>query len=138
MPAKKSHEPKVVSSNKDMDLIKSGRQKVLYVIIALFVFQVISQIAGAAAGTHNSSDVVRLIFTILLLYFLYQGHNWARWLTVFFNGLAALAVLGFLLIAPAPMILVIMGTMLALFIAVIYILTALPDVKAFFKQPSQK
>ena len=41
------------------------------------------------------TGIVRLLLTGLLMYFVMQGHKWAKWLTIVFCGISALLVLFF-------------------------------------------
>jgi len=58
--------------------------------------------------------IFRFIFTGLLLFFLYKGHRWAKWLSVALFGLGGLASL-VSLVSSFNLILLIMGSVYAFF-----------------------
>ena len=81
----------------DPELVSRGR---LYVRVAVGAFVAVSVAAAALQAwrfglTRLPVPAVRLALTGLLMYFLYQGARWARWLTV------ALTILALMVTLPA-------------------------------------
>jgi hypothetical protein len=117
-------------------LTNSGKSKVVRVAVAIFIFEMLSQLAAAGSGNHSSSDVVRLVLTLALLHFLIQGKNWARWLVMGLFGLTALAGI-VLMLVPADPFMKVFGVLLLLFSAAVIYVLRLPDVQSFFS-PKKK
>jgi hypothetical protein len=73
-------------------------KSVVWCAIALFGIALADLVFSRLMGTTQSLPVqlVRLTFTGLLAYFLAQGKNWARWLSVVLLGIgSAIAVVSF-------------------------------------------
>lgn len=66
---------------------KKGRSTVIYVIIII----VMSEIVTAGFNDLGIGLVIRWALTLAMCYFLYQGRNWARWLTAALSGFAGAA-----------------------------------------------
>jgi hypothetical protein len=75
-----------------MEKVNKGKNIVITLIVIVLLFEVISDVSvisiyvarGKAnlASSELIQDITRLILTILLMYFLYKGHSWAKWITV--------------------------------------------------------
>ncbi|HYD34967.1 MAG TPA: hypothetical protein VD999_02775 [Vitreimonas sp.] len=112
--------------------LETGKKKVVYIIIGMLIFDFSSQLLSVAVGDHSTTDVVRLILTLVLVNFLYKGHNWARIITMLLYFLTFLGALGMLVAVPDSVVKIASVVLLVWASAVIYVLGYMPDVKQYF------
>ncbi len=126
-----------------MDLIIRGKRIVIG-IIAIILLIGVATIVGSIilygvngdigfATLKTVSGLIRLLLEIGILFCLYKGHNWARWLLVVFLGLGGIISLYFVIplftiISVFGVIYLILGT---LYIAMCINLIVSKAVKAF-------
>lgn len=90
---------------------KNGRSTVIYVII----FIVMNELVTAGFGDLGIGLIIRWALTLGLCYYLYQGRNWARWLTGALSGFAGAAgvIAGFILLTQSLLGIFLIATSLA-------------------------
>jgi hypothetical protein len=74
---------------------RAGRQMLVAVIAGVLGFSVTSIVLfNIAVGSHElPTQIIRFSLTCVLCFFLYRGHQWARWVVAVLLIVAALGVL---------------------------------------------
>ena len=115
-----------------------GRPYVIGVIVACLLVSLSSiLLTNLASGPQNlGQQGIRLLLTIGLCFYLYQGRNWARWVAGILFGLAGLvgilgafALLGQSVFALLPILLAV------IYLVCMAVLFFVPIVRAYFTQP---
>lgn len=115
-----------------------GKMLVLIIIAAVIGVSLINSVVTSTLlpnqpVSETVKDGIRLALTLLLCYFLYQGHGWAKWVTGVLIGLGGfLAIPGALLVIRYSLL----GALWLLMMAAIYltaswILLRSSEIKAF-------
>ncbi len=89
-------------------LAKEGKQKTMQTFGLLIVISIIVSIEyHLAFGQINSfklfQQIIRLVFTVLLMYFILEGKDWARYLYLIFMVLSLLFLLAMLFSDNLPL-----------------------------------
>lgn len=122
-----------------MEMVNKGKKIVIALIVTVLLVSIIIGVSVSSLyAVGGQADVasykliqslVRWILTAILMFFLYKGHSWAKWLFIVLFGLAALIVL-LSLNAGFNVILVAVGTIYAFFCVM---LICSQSVKAFLQ-----
>lgn len=122
-----------------MEMVKKGRVIVVFIIVTLLSMSIIISTTTismyARIGATNLvqknliQSSVRFLLTVLLLYFLYKGYQWAKWIVVVLFILAGIMCL-FSIFQTNGLIMMVIG--IVYFILSI-ILIASENVKYFFQ-----
>ncbi|HEX7018161.1 MAG TPA: hypothetical protein VF209_04620 [Patescibacteria group bacterium] len=120
-----------------MNKVSLGQRKVWYLVIVWFIFAMLNQFTSILAGNHSSVDVVRLILTLVLMYYLYQGNNLARIIALILFILTIIFAL-FLSFGYPDLLVKLLSLALVIWAGInIYYLGFSPDVKKFFKETNK-
>jgi hypothetical protein len=95
---------------------RRGRAILLAIFLVLLGGDLlITALEATAKGFDNAGpSVVRILLTLVLMYLVWTGRGWARWLMVCLLFVAALALLSMLLAHPNPLLLALLiGVVLA-------------------------
>ncbi|MDF2804922.1 MAG: hypothetical protein K0S61_4827 [Anaerocolumna sp.] len=75
-----------------MDTIKTGKKLILAIIITIIIVDItvltFTSLAYVMKGMLDYvayklfRGIIRLILTCIIMFFLYKGHKWAKWLTI--------------------------------------------------------
>lgn len=88
----------------------------------------------SAGMEHISVDMVRLLLTLGLCYFLSQGHGWARWVAgVLFSLGGLLGVIAGVALLPETPLAILIVIMSAAYLGFAGVLFFVPSVRAFFR-----
>jgi len=111
-----------------MDLVSKGRKIIISIIVVLLLFDIaviaITSSLYAAHGLYDYASfklmqgLFRFTFEVIILFFLYKGHRWAKWLLIVLLVAAGLFSL-ISLISNFDLLVLIIGLMLIFIVAVL-------------------
>jgi hypothetical protein len=102
--------------------------------VCLVISLVGTFVTNVASGVPlQITDIIRFVLTILLFVALYQGRNWARWVTAVLLGLGGfISVGGGLVLLQATSIAVLLILIGVVYLGCVCILFMVPSVRHFF------
>jgi hypothetical protein len=111
-----------------MDLVSKGRKIIISIIVVLLLFDIaviaITSSLYAAHGLYDYASfklmqgLFRFTLEVIILFFLYRGHRWAKWLLIVLLAAAGLFSL-ISLISDFDLIVLIIGLMFIFIVAVL-------------------
>jgi hypothetical protein len=101
-----------------LEMVNRGRKMVIAMIVIVLLIDIITTASTcliyAASGSYElvssnlTPGIVRFIITALIMFYLYKGYGWAKWLSVILFLIGGLVSL-FLIVSDFHVILLVLG-----------------------------